>query len=437
MSKFWVIFKREYAQVVKKKSFVVGIVLTPLLMVGFMVLPAFLATRTATDPQPMVLVDQSGQNLGERFAEALSEYELDDGRAYYEIRDILEVSAGDDDRMQKVQDSLNTAINEKEIRYYIVFKPEAQHYPSDSVFMVTNTDNLRTQNRFESKISHMLSSLRLTDSEINLPVDSVLALTRHVELTIRDAKGTSIPFMVKYLSGFVFVGIIMGMILGYGQQVMRSVIDEKNSRIMEVLVSSVSPFQLMLGKVLGLGAATMTQVAIWVVLGLGLYALRGSVAMDESIGRIIFNPAIVIFFVLFLTSGYILYSTIFALMGSIVTSEKEAQSMIAPVSLTLMLPFLLGIHVIQEPNSTLSIVLSMIPLLTPTLMQMRVAFVAPTMTDYSLFSGMVGQATLGFILVCLTAAVLIWLTARIFRVGILMYGKRATLPEIMRWIRYK
>jgi len=159
--------------------------------------------------------------------------------------------------------------------------------------------------------------------------------------------------------------------------------------------------------------------------------------MDESIGRIIFNPAIVIFFVLFLTSGYVLYSTIFALLGSIVTSEKEAASVVAPISLILMLPFILGIHVIQEPNSTLSIVLSMIPLLTPTLMQMRVAFVAPSLTDYSIFSGMIGQATLGLVLVILTSIMFVWIASRVFRVGILMYGKRATLPEIMRWIRHK
>jgi ABC-2 type transport system permease protein len=437
MSKFWVIFKREYAQVVKKKSFVVGIVLTPLLMAGFMVLPAFLATRKASEPQPMVVVDQSQQNLGERFSTALADYELDDGRPYYEIQDVITVSPDDDNGMQAVQDSLNTAINDKSIKYYVVFKPEAHHYPSDSVFMVSNTDNLRTQKRFENEISHMLSSLRLGESEINLPVDSVLALTRQVDLTIRDAKGESIPFLVKYLSALVFVGIMMGMILGYGQQVMRSVIDEKNSRIMEVLVSSVSPFQLMLGKVLGLGAATMTQVAIWVAMGLGLYALRGTLAMDEAVSRIVFNPAIVIYFVLYLVSGYILFSTIFALLGSVVTSEKEAQNIVAPITIILVLPFVLAMHVIQEPNSTLSVVLSFFPLLTPTLMQMRVAFVAPTLTDYSIFSGMIGQAALGFIVVCVTSVVLIWLTSRIFRVGILMYGKRATLPEIMRWLRYK
>jgi ABC-2 type transport system permease protein len=437
MSKFWVIFRREYAQVVKKKSFVVGIILTPLSMIGLMIVPAFLATRAATDPETLVIVDQSQQELGQRFAESLAEYTLDDGRSYYDIQNTLVVEPGDDERMRDLQDSLNAAINDKQIKYYVVFKPLAQHHPSDSVFMVSNTDNLRTQKRFENKISYLLSTLRLGESEVNLPVDSVLALTRQIELTVRDAKGASIPFMVKYLSAFVFVGIIMGMILGYGQQVMRSVIDEKNSRIMEVLVSSVSPFQLMLGKVLGLGAATMTQVAIWVVLGLGLYALRGSVAMDESIGRIIFNPAIVIFFVLFLTSGYVLYSTIFALLGSIVTSEKEAASVVAPISLILMLPFILGIHVIQEPNSTLSIVLSMIPLLTPTLMQMRVAFVAPSLTDYSIFSGMIGQATLGLVLVILTSIMFVWIASRVFRVGILMYGKRATLPEIMRWIRHK
>jgi len=226
------------------------------------------------------------------------------------------------------------------------------------------------------------------------------------------------------------------MLFGYGQLVMRSVIEEKNSRIMEVLVSSVTPFQLMMGKILGLGAATFTQVGAWAVMGGIIYALRGVIDMDPSIGRIVFNPAIITFFVLFLSSGYLLYSSLFAIVGSICNNDKEAQSFISPMIISMILPFMVAIHVIQHPNSLLSVVLSFIPFLTPTMMCMRVIFIAPTLTEYSLFSGIIGQAILGFILVSLTFVGVAWLAGKIFRIGILMYGKRPTLPEIIKWVRY-
>jgi ABC-2 type transport system permease protein len=150
----------------------------------------------------------------------------------------------------------------------------------------------------------------------------------------------------------------------------------------------------------------------------------------------VFNPAIIVFFVLFLVSGYILYSTIFALIGSIVNSEKEAQSFVMPIAMLIILPIIIGIYVIQEPHSTLAVTLSLIPFLTPTMMMMRVVFLAPSLSTVSLFSGIIGEATLGFILVVITIVGMIWLTAKIFRIGILMYGKRPTLPEIIKWVKY-
>ena len=136
-----------------------------------------------------------------------------------------------------------------------------------------------------------------------------------------------------------------------------------------------------------------------------------------------------------LVSGYLLFSTMFALIGSICNTEKEAQNFIMPITMVMILPFMLGIYVIQNPNSTFSTVISMIPFLTPTMMLMRVIFVAPTLSEYSLFSGIIGEATIGFLLVCLTVLGMIWLCSKVFRVGILMYGKRPTLPEIWKWVR--
>ena len=438
MQKFLVIFKREYAQVVRKKSFIVGLLLTPTIMIVSILLPAYIAETKATDSERIAVIDQSGTDLGDRFIEALKAYKIEKtGKPYYLLTNKYDLRPSDQTLLDSVLESVRNDINGEQLKYCLVIRPNAQVIDSN-LYLISNSDNFVTLKRFEQDLSQILSSRRLQTSNINLPVDSVLKLTARIDLRRQDAKGESIPFEVKYFGGFIMVMLIFIMIITYGALVMRSVIEEKNSRVMEVLVSSVTPFQLMLGKILGLGAATLTQVAIWITLLLGLYFGAGplSLTLDPSVSRLIFNPVIVTFFVLFLISGYIMYSTLFALIGSLVNSEKEAQNFVMPISFSMMIPVFFGIRVVQEPNSLFSLALSFIPLFSPTMMMMRVVFVAPTATSYSLFSGILGEASLAFILVCLTTAGVIWVTARVFRVGILMYGKRPTLPEIIRWIKY-
>jgi len=436
MSKFWAVFKREYTEVVKKKSFIVGLLLMPVLMSAFMVIPGLLARQKSSSTEHLAVIDMSGQGVGSRFEEALSKYTIEDSETpYYNVQRIFEIDAADTITIERIDDSLRQLVNQQSIRYYL-YVGESAHVHDTAVYVVTNSDNFTSLNRFEYQVSNVLSEIRLEASGFDIPVDSVMQLTRRIDLRTQDAKGESIPFMIKYFSAMVFVMIMMGMILGYGQQVMRSILDEKNSRIMEVLVSSVTPFRLMLGKILGLGAATLTQVLIWFALGGVLYGFRASIDIDPSIYRIVFEPVILVFFVLNFIAGYILFSTVFALLGSIVNSEKEAQNFVAPISLVLVIPIIFAVSVVQEPNSTLATVLSLVPLTAPTMMTMRLIFVVPTLSEFSLLSGIGGQAVLALVLVVLTIVVMVWLTSKIFRVGILMYGKRPTLPEIVKWIRY-
>jgi len=435
MSKFWVIFKKEYAQVVKKKSFIIGIILTPALMIGFTVLPAMLARIKSSSAEQMAIIDQSKLHVGQRFDEEIAEYKLEETEdSYYEVRRIFEIDPIESERFEQLNDSLRNEIIEKDIKYYFVIKSEPL-VNDTNIYMVTNSDNFTTIKRFERKISKVLSTMRLTNADINLGVDSVLNITRRIDLKIKDAKGEVIPFQIKYFAAIAMVGIIFGMIVGYGQMVMRSVIEEKNSRIMEVMMSSVSAFQLMLGKVLGLGAATLTQVAIWFAIGAIISTQKTALDISPAIERILFNGPIIIFFILFLVSGYIMFSTFFALIGSIVTNEKEAQSFVMPITMSMILPFLVGIYVIQEPHSIFAVTISMIPIFAPTMMMMRLVFIAPTLSEYSMFSGIVGEATLSLLIVVSFTIFMIWLTSKIFRIGILMYGKRPTLPEIMKWIK--
>jgi ABC-2 type transport system permease protein len=439
MPKLLVISKREYLTVVKKKSFLIGIFLLPALMATFMLLPAWLAHRKSGSTEMLAVVDQSGTDLGERFAESLKVYKLEDGdRPYYMVKRMFTIEPGDSVTFSRVEDSLRREVNEKNLKYFLVIKPEP-HLADTNMYLVTNSDNFTSLNRFEYRLSNLISSIRLELTDINLPVDSVLALTERIDLLRHDTKGEAIPFEVKYFGALIFVMIMFGMIIGYGSLVMRTVIEEKNSRVMEVLVSSVSPFQLMAGKILGLGAATFTQVAIWTLVGVGIYFIGGvsSIDIDASISRLVFNPVIVVFFILFLITGYLMFSTIFALIGSIVNSEKEAQSFVFPITMSMILPVMLGIYIVQEPNSTLAVTLSLIPFFAPTMMMMRIMFVAPAATHYSLFSGILGEAVLAYLIVVVTTIAIVWLAGKIFRIGILMYGKRPTLPELVKWVRYR
>jgi ABC-2 type transport system permease protein len=190
----------------------------------------------------------------------------------------------------------------------------------------------------------------------------------------------------------------------------------------------------MAGKIIGLGLASLTQVGIWVIIGLGIYQFKGNLNIDADIANILFNPVLIVFFIVFMVLGYLLYSTLFALIGSIVNSDKEAQGFIFPITMTMMLPIIMAMYVVQEPDSAITTILSLIPFMTPTMMIIRLNIMGPD--TFSLADPIILQSFLGLILTVLTILGVIWFTAKVFRIGILIYGKRPTLPEIIKWIKY-
>ncbi len=439
MHKMWVVIKTEFLQVVQKKSFLIGIILTPLFMIGITMLPAMLASRMSDKTEKLAVLDQSGRSIGEAFANSLDTFKIPKKETpAYSVEQIFRVAPSDTTRFASLTDSLDEEIKNKDLLFYLVIGENPEQRDS-ALYLVSNTEKFRSINRFERSLSAILSTERLLQSSVSIPVDSVLNLTRPLELQIRDTTGEAVPFQVKYFGAFIFVMIMFSMIIGYGQIMMRSIIEEKGSRIIEVLISSIRPMELMMGKVLGLGAAAMTQVAVWVLLGGALYLFGGAMAIDinSSVAKVVFNPLVVFFFVSFLLVGYLLYSSLFALIGSMVNSDKEAQSFIFPITMSVMLPVLLALSIIQEPNSFTARLLSFIPFFAPTMMVMRVVFVAPTEETVSFVSGIGGEAMLSLIVTIIGMIGIIWIASRVFRVGILMYGKRPTLPEILKWVRYK
>jgi len=433
MNKMWVVIKREYAQVVKKKSFIVGILLTPLFMAAITIMPAMLASKKADSTHKLAIIELDNKQIGERFSESLNRYVLEDSLPAYEVIDIYAIDPEDTAEVSKQRFVLDSLVRAKEIKSYLVINQNAE--VDDSIVLVAKSFGFRTNSRFEKRLSDILSGIRLNKSEVNLEIDSILNLTRRIDISQQAPGGLERDFMTMYMGGIVFVMIIFMTIITYGQVLMRSIIEEKNSRIIEVMISSVSPFQLMAGKIIGLGLANLTQVGIWLVIGVGIYSFRGDLNISADITATLFNPVFIGFFLAYMMIGYIMYSTLFALIGSIVNTDKEAQNFIFPITMALILPVMTAMYIIQEPDSVLTVTMSLIPIFTPTLMILRMNFIG--VEAFTFANPIILEATIGVIITSLTTLLIIWLTSKIFRVGILMYGKRPTLPEIFKWMRYK
>lgn len=221
------------------------------------------------------------------------------------------------------------------------------------------------------------------------------------------------------------VTLLYAVVLIYGIAVMRSVIEEKGSRILEVLLSSVTAKELLAAKILGVGAVGLTQILIWIAFAVA-FAVPGMMVPKSFVSEIHIPTAGLIFFGVFFLLGYFLYSAMYAAIGSMVTTDQEAQQMQWPAMLPILLSIFLMNPVLQQPNSQLAFWLSIVPFFAPILMLVRVLVEQPPLWQLALCVGLMLATIYG----------LLSLSSRIYRVGILMYGKRPTLPELRRWLRY-
>jgi ABC-2 type transport system permease protein len=435
MHKFWTILKSEYAQVVKKKSFLLGIILTPVFLVVVTILPAMLANKNISSQEAYAIVDLDERGIGDRFAESLRRYKLDDDSTTeaYRLTQIFQVSPEDTEYLDSIKTVLDSAILLKNLKYYVIIYPNVEI--TDSALMVSKALSFKTSSRFERRISSILAAMRLETSNINLPIDSVLTMTRDIDMIMASPGGKKRDFLVVYFGAFIFVMIVFVSVISFGQVLMRSVLEEKSSRVMEVLISSVSPFQLMMGKVIGLGAANLTQIGIWGLMALVVFLFRGTFEIPAQVSSIVSNPILVVYFLIYLMIAYIMYASMFAFIGSICNTDKETQNFMFPIIMSLMLPIFMLMYIVQEPDSTASIILSLIPIFSPTMMVARLNIIGPE--SFSFADPIILEATLGVLFSLLFALFMIWITGRVFRIGILMYGKRPSLPEIIKWVRYK
>ena len=410
-----VIIRREYTEVVRKKSFWIGMFSVPLIMGIAFVVP-FLLTKVKADQQKRLAVLDGTGTIYEGLAAGL-DGKLKDGRSEYRLEQIY----GED--VDAAKKRLSEAINEEKLDAYLVV-PEDVFEQGKATYYGKNVSDPVEMRRLRDLLTRFVVEHRLDQQ--GLDPASVRKWTRRVDLgSVKVEKGgeKKSGFGEEFISSFVFVMVLYMMVILYGVMVMRGVMEEKSSRTVEVVISSVKAWQLMTGKIIGLCAAALTQIGVWVLAGFAMtkgFHLATGKALPVDIGL-----DTMFFFVLYFIFGFFLYATIYATIGAIYNSEQDAQNVQIFAVMPLILTIILAQLVIRLPDAPISILLSLIPLFSPILMFVRINILTPSWFE------IVGS----IVILLVTIWGMMRIAGRIFRVGILMYGKRPTLPEIWRWMK--
>jgi ABC-2 type transport system permease protein len=440
MSKLSLIIKREYVTRVRKKSFIIGTLLAPVGLLVYMLIVIGLARYQGSDELKVAVMDEAkmmGQlpdEKGVRFIPAGSN-DLEQLKA--------KVTAKELDGVLRVPKLGNFQQKDHTIYYYSDEKlaPEKSDVIEDRISEKIREFKMDSLNFKEE-------DLKLLESEVSIDPESISGEDKDDQSKYTAGVGLAVGGIMTFLLFF--------MVLMYGQMVMRSVMEEKTNRIVEVMMSSVRPFDLMMGKIIGAGLTGLTQVVAWVVLSgavsfivpmlMGFNAAEmqqpmsaGAENIDpemiQDTGMRIMTelskqnwPLIISTFVIYFLGGYFIYASMFAAVGSAMGDDLgEGQALTLPATLPLVLAFyIVSMAGLRNPDSSLMVFASIFPLFSPIAMPFRMAFNPPWW-----------QVTLSLLLVVATAILFVWLAGRIYRVGILLYGKKVTLKEIGKWMFYK
>ena len=432
MSVLSLIIKREYKARVRNKSFLIMTFLSPLIVVGMILLITYLTQLNSNTKRVIAVVDDSG--LFE------TEFGNTDQTTYLNLSD---------QGLETVK-----SLSEEEGYYGVIHIPNDRNDMLSQVkFYGKETPSFNLVDAIEKKIEKKLEDLTLIDNNVDLRV--IENSKTDINLAIENYSGeksSKVSNWVKAGFGGAAGYLLMMFIIIYGNMVMRSVIEEKTNRIIEVIISSVKPFQLMMGKILGTTMAGITQFSIWVLLGgVLLIVLQLLVGIDPSVTENMSNAEmqeilkdqslivqgieeakklpllqLVFGFLIYFIGGYFLYSSIYAAIGAAVDNETDTQQFMLPIIMPLMLAIYVGFFaVIDNPHGTVATVFSIIPLTSPIVMLMRIPFEVPTW-----------QIALSVSLLIASFVFSVWFGSKIYRVGILMYGKKPTYKELFKWLRY-
>jgi ABC-2 type transport system permease protein len=407
------VLRREYLERVRSKLFVVSTLVGPLLVVGVTVVPGLLMQSQRGKPLRLAILDETGA-LGPAVAQSLARR-----RAAGEPRfEIVDAGPGDP---QARRARLTAEVGAGTLDGLVVL-PEDAAGRSRAEYVAKNVSNVMDISMIDQAVEEALVGHRLRAA--GLDGETVAAVTRKLDLrTVRlTSSGAREDRGGTFLLAVLLMLMLYSTVAMWGAAIMNGVIEEKANRVVEVIVSSVPPSSLFWGKLLGVGAAGLTQFAFWAAC-MALAGAYGAALVGARLPEV--TPLLTASFVLYFVLGYFLYGALYAAVGSAVNTQHEAQALAFPLMLPLILAVLVFGAVMGAPDSPMSVVLSLIPFFAPLLMFLRIAVLTPP----------AWQIALSVAILVASIALLTWLGGRVYRVGILMYGKRATLPEIVRWAR--
>lgn len=423
LDKTLVLARREYLVRVKTKGFWIALLALPLFMAALMVLPALVVSQARAELD-LVLVDATGR-VGAAMAADLVERQ-EAGRTMTDV-DVTVVGAAADREAQAAE--LDRRLVAEEIDAWIPLDEESLA-AGRVEYRARSVSNTLTQRVLERSLSAQVREIRLLEAgydpaEVGSLVEDVTLATVKVSERGSRAEAGEAGFILAYVLFFLLYLVLMI----WGQQVLQGVLEEKTSRVVEVIAAAARPVDLMMGKLLGIGAAALTQFAVWMATAAALTApgVVGALALvPDEVGLPEIRIAQVLWVVVFFVLGFFVYSTMFAAVGAAFDNLQDAQQMAFVPTFSIVLPMFFMFAVINDSSSTLAVVVSLIPLMTPILMPLRIAVEMPPWWQLALAVVL----TSGFVVL------MVVLAARIYRVGILMYGKKPTLKEMWRWLRY-
>lgn len=411
-----IIIKREFLARVRNKSFVMMTFMSPLLAVLMIGIITYLTQINTSEIKKIAVFDPQDE---------LQKVLFDTDSYHYDFL-----------HHQDAEQAKAYAFKEK---YYGLLI----HADDKNIFYTEESVNPSYIKQIENKINEYKKNEWLKSNGID---PAILARDSGTQINLRHFTGETTSktgLYVKMIFGGLSGYLIMMFIVIYGNMVMRSVIEEKTNRVIEIIISSVKPFQLMMGKILGSTLAGILQFSVWILIGFVLLQLAGSWLQPAQPTAVNFSDAglfneifkeilqlplafMTISFILFFTGGYLLYSSIYAAIGAAVDNETDTQQFMLPV----LLPLILGVYVgfftvIENPHGTVSTVFSFIPFTSPIVMLMRIPFGVPWW-----------EWIISLILLLVTYLIVVWVAAKIYRVGILMYGKKPSYRELLKWLKY-
>lgn len=441
-NKIVTVIKREYTTRVKSKGFVVSLFLMPVLMCGLVFLSSFLAIMEdkTKEMRKLAVIDETGEIFTEMQAAIAGHSTFQHkGELVYQLH---EASATTEEERTALRERLNT----KDLYAYLEI-PKDVFANGEVRFYARTATNFEVQSALRRIISDIVRDRRFAESGYSRSeVSQLMRSVRFNAYAVKGSRGkdgeaqveSPIETGARLGLGYLLVFVLYLFVIIYANSVMRSVLEEKTTRIVEVIVSSVKPHQLLLGKLVGVCSVCLTMFAIWVLFGvllvmnikplLGIFGIESlPIQFIQVIETVKASSAeILTYFFVYFIIGFFMYSTLYAVVGAICSSEEEAQQTGGPLTMLIVVPFILMFQLFRIPDSTVSVLLSHVPFFSPILMFMRINVLMPPLWEI----------LLNILLMCATVLMVTLVSGKIYRVGILMYGKRPTLRQLWQWARY-